>query len=75
MLAMAQKYRNEGNKMTTVFFDKDRGAEIAIRAMRGGYLAVENGTPTGFNPFSLEPTEDNIQWLISFVKLLLKMDG
>lgn len=75
MLAMAQKYRNSGDKMTTIFFDKDRGAEIAIRALRGGYLTVENGQSTGFNPFQLEATEENIQWLISFTKLLLKMDG
>ena len=74
LLAMSQKYRNGGKKMTTVYFDKDRGAEIAIRAMRGGYLSVQNGQPTGFNPFQIEPTEDNIQFLISFVKLLLSMD-
>lgn len=74
LLAMSQKYRNGGKKMTTIYFDKDRGAEIAIRAMRGGYLSVQNGQPTGFNPFQIEPTEDNIQFLISFVKLLLSMD-
>ncbi len=62
LLAMAQKYRNSGDKMTVVFFDKDRGAEIAIRALRGGYLSVLNGQPTGFNPFQLAATEKNIQF-------------
>ncbi|MCK0535746.1 VirB4 family type IV secretion/conjugal transfer ATPase [Anaerobiospirillum sp. NML120511] len=74
LIAMAQKYRNDGYKLTTVFFDKDCGAEIAIRAMKGGYLSVKNGIPTGFNPFYLEKTEANIQFLISFMKLLIKMD-
>lgn len=74
LLAMAQKYRNDGSKMSVIFFDKDRGAELAIRAMDGGYLSVKNGLPTGFNPFQLEDTEENIQFLISFVKLILSMD-
>ncbi|WGG49412.1 VirB4 family type IV secretion/conjugal transfer ATPase [Rugamonas sp. DEMB1] len=34
-----------------VFFDKDRGAEIAIRAAGGRYLSLQRGRPTGFNPF------------------------
>ena len=74
LLSMAQKYRNDGSKLTAVFFDKDRGAEIAIRALRGGYLTIQNGLPTGFNPFQLDSSEENIQFLISFTKLLLSMD-
>jgi type IV secretion system protein VirB4 len=31
-----------------VFFDKDRGAEIFVRACGGTYLALRNGEPTGF---------------------------
>ena len=75
LLSMAQKYRNSGDRMTVIFFDKDRGAEIAIRALRGGYLSVQNGQPTGFNPFQMENTEENVQFLISFMKLIIKMDG
>lgn len=74
LVAMAQKYHNDGSKLSIVFFDKDRGAEIALRAMNGGYLAVQNGLPTGFNPFQLDNTEDNVQFLIAFVKLILSMD-
>ena len=33
-----------------VFIDKDRGAEIFIRALGGQYEALDPGTPTGFNP-------------------------
>ncbi len=38
---------------TCVFFDKDRGAEILIRALGGRYETLEPGQPTGFNPLSL----------------------
>lgn len=75
LISMAQKYRDDGSKLTVIFFDKDRGAEIAIRALDGGYLSIQNGIPTGFNPFSLDNTEANVQFLISFMKLLIKMDG
>lgn len=74
LLAMAQKYRNDGSKLTAVFFDKDRGAEIAIRAINGGYLSIQNGKKTGFNPFALDETEANTQFLIQFMKLLVNAD-
>ena len=34
-----------------VFIDKDRGAEIFVRACGGTYLTLRNGEPTGFAPF------------------------
>ena len=34
-----------------VFIDKDRGAEIFVRACGGTYLALKTGVPTGFAPF------------------------
>lgn len=34
-----------------VFIDKDRGAELFVRACGGTYLALRNGEPTGFAPF------------------------
>jgi type IV secretion system protein VirB4 len=52
------------------FFDKDRGAEIFVRACGGNYLALENGQPTGFNPFQCERTEANVQFLADLVKVL-----
>jgi type IV secretion system protein VirB4 len=55
---------------TIFFFDKDRGAEIFVRACGGNYLALENGEPTGFNPFQCERTETNIQFLADLVKVL-----
>jgi len=71
LLAFATKYAG----LRCVFFDKDRGAEIGIRAMGGKYYALKRGQPTGFNPFQLEPTEVNIQFAEKLVKQLVKPQG
>lgn len=55
---------------TIFFFDKDRGAEIFVRACGGNYLALENGRPTGFNPFQCERNEANVQFLADLMKVL-----
>jgi len=55
---------------TIFFFDKDRGAEIFVRACGGNYLALENGRPTGFNPFHCERNEANVQFLADLIKVL-----
>jgi type IV secretion system protein VirB4 len=55
---------------TIFFFDKDRGAEIFVRACGGNYLALENGQPTGFNPFQCERNEANVQFLVNLIKVL-----
>ncbi len=55
---------------TIFFFDKDRGAEIFVRACGGNYLALENGKPTGFNPFHCERNEENVQFLGDLIKVL-----
>jgi type IV secretion system protein VirB4 len=55
---------------TIFFFDKDRGAEIFVRACGGNYLALESGQPTGFNPFQCERNGANVQFLGELVKVL-----
>lgn len=55
---------------TIFFFDKDRGAEIFVRACGGRYLALESGKPTGFNPFQCARTEANVQFLADLIKVL-----
>ncbi|SCB04347.1 Conserved hypothetical protein [Xanthomonas translucens pv. translucens DSM 18974] len=55
---------------TIFFFDKDRGAEIFVRACGGNYLALENGRATGFNPFQCERSEANVQFLADLIKVL-----
>ena len=58
-----------------VFFDKDRGAEIAIRAAGGQYLSLERGRPTGFNPFKMEPTAENVLFWDDLVKFCTKLSN
>ncbi len=55
---------------TIFFFDKDRGAEIFVRACGGNYLALQNGQPTGFNPFQCKRTDANVQFLGDLLKVL-----
>ena len=55
---------------TVFLFDKDRGAEIFVRACGGSYLALENGQPTGFNPLQCERSEANAQFLAELLKML-----
>lgn len=71
LLSFATKYRG----LRCVFFDKDRGAEIAIRAMGGTYHALRRGQPTGFNPFQSEPTEHNLQFCETLLSQLVKHPG
>lgn len=68
LLSQVQKF---DPKPTIFFFDKDRGAEIFVRACGGAYIALENGQPTGFNPFQCENTEENVQFLCSLMKELV----
>lgn len=76
LLCQAQKFKARAPMgYTDVFFDKDRGAELAIRAIGGKYLAVKNGVPTGFNPFQMEPNENNLGFLEGLVKFLVTTDG
>lgn len=67
LLAFSLKYPG----LRAVCFDKDRGMEIGIRALGGAYRTLERGRPTGFNPFQLEPTEENVQFCERLVKLLV----
>jgi len=76
LLCQAQKYKlNSPVGFTTIFFDKDRGAELLIRAIGGKYLSIKNGQPTGFNPFQVEETETNILFLQKLVRVLVSVNG
>ncbi len=61
--------------ITAVCFDRDRGMEIAIRAMGGLYRVFESGRPTGMNPLQLEPTAENVQYWHRFVRELVGVVG
>ncbi len=65
LLAQARKYRPR-----IIFFDKDRGAELFIRAIGGSYDRLRAGSPSGLNPLQLDDTPDNRQFLIEWLSLL-----
>jgi type IV secretion system protein VirB4 len=65
LLAQARKYRPR-----IIFFDKDRGAELFIRAIGGRYDVLRPGTPAGLNPLQLPDTPGNRQFLIDWLALL-----
>jgi type IV secretion system protein VirB4 len=65
LLAQARKFRPR-----IIFFDKDRGAELFIRAIGGRYDLLRPGTPSGLNPLQLADTPVNRQFLIDWVALL-----
>ncbi|KAA0693799.1 VirB4 family type IV secretion/conjugal transfer ATPase [Neorhizobium sp. P12A] len=55
-----------------VFFDKDRGAEIFIRAMNGAYEVLSPDRPTGFNPLQIADTGENRDFLLRLLKSMLR---
>jgi type IV secretion system protein VirB4 len=66
LCAQAQKFN-----CRLFFFDKDRGAEIFIRAIRGRYMIPTAAKNSGFNPFQLEDNSENRSFLIDFMKSLV----
>jgi len=58
-----------------VFLDKDRGAELNIRALGGEYFSVKSGEPTGWNPFYLPKSRRNSAFIKSLIKLLVTRNG
>jgi type IV secretion system protein VirB4 len=57
---------------TQILFDKDRGLEILIRALSGEYCPLKVGEPTGFNPLKLKPTPVNVEFLKSWLRVLVR---
>jgi type IV secretion system protein VirB4 len=47
--------------------DKDRGLEMAVRAMGGSYSAIRLGEATGLNPFQTEVDERGAAWLTDWL--------
>ena len=65
LLAQARRFRPR-----TIFFDKDRGAELFIRAIGGSYDRLRPGEPSGLNPLQLEDTPANRAFLNEWLGLL-----
>jgi len=66
LCAQAQKF-----KPRLFFFDKDRGAEIFVRAIRGKYVTPDASRVSGFNPFQLADTNENRSFLVELLKSLV----
>ena len=77
LLMQMQKFNrpDQGKKLSCVLFDKDLGMSVGVRTMGGGYYPIKNGVPSGFNPFRLERTPNNLMFLEKLVKRLVKHDG
>ena len=54
------------------FFDKDRGAEVFIRALGGRYEALVPGEPTGFNPLQLAGSPGDRDFLQNLLRFLVR---
>lgn len=59
-----------------VMFDKDRGAEIFVRASGGSYLTLKNGVSTGCAPLkALELTPTNLAFMGELIRNLVSVEG
>jgi len=67
LLAQAQRFAPRA-----VFFDKDRGAEIFLRAIGGQYRVLRPGEPTGMNPLQLPDRAENRAFLCEWLGLLVR---
>jgi type IV secretion system protein VirB4 len=65
LLAQARKFSPR-----IIFFDKDRGAELFIRAIGGHYDRLRPGEVSGLNPLQLPDTAKNRQFLHEWLALL-----
>ncbi|MBA8904150.1 VirB4 family type IV secretion/conjugal transfer ATPase [Phyllobacterium sp. P30BS-XVII] len=54
------------------FFDKDRGADVFIRAMGGQYEVLEPGVPTGFNPLQLAGSPSDRDFVLNLLRFLVR---
>ncbi|MES2056455.1 MAG: VirB4 family type IV secretion/conjugal transfer ATPase [Pseudomonadota bacterium] len=66
LLAQARKFRPR-----IIFFDKDRGAELFIRAIGGRYDLLRPGIASGLNPLQIDDNPANRQFLIDWVAMLV----
>lgn len=62
LLAQALKFQPR-----IIFFDKDRGAELFIRAIGGRYDRLHPDSPSGLNPLQIDDSSGNRQFLIDWI--------
>jgi type IV secretion system protein VirB4 len=70
LCAQAQKFN-----CRLFFFDKDRGAEIFVRAIRGKYMTPDAARVSGFNPLQLKDNSENRAFLVELLKTLVSVNN
>jgi type IV secretion system protein VirB4 len=74
--AMALKNAISGSRGSVVFFDKDRGGELLVRATGGTYLELRRGVASGMAPLrGLKNTHENRDFLRGWIIALIQSDG
>lgn len=67
LCAQAQKFN-----CRLFMFDKDRGAEIFVRAIGGAYSVIQPAERCGFNPLHLADTNENRNFIAEWLSALVK---
>ncbi len=57
------------------FFDKDKGAEIFLRALNGDYTVIDPSKACNFNPLQLDDNGPNRTFLLDWLKILVTSHG
>lgn len=70
LCAQAQKFN-----CRLFMFDKDRGAEIFVRAIGGSYSIIEPSERCGFNPLMLTDTHENRNFLSEWLRTLISPES
>lgn len=66
---------DNAKKLTMFYLDKDKGAIGNIMALGGKYIIVKDGENSGFNPFMVESTNENLNKLKTLMKMLVTRNG
>jgi len=70
LCAQAQKFN-----CRMFLFDKDRGAEIFVRALNGKYTHIDPGKKCHFNPLQLDDTMENRSFISEWLESLVSSAG
>lgn len=73
--AMVDQNKVSGTRGSVVFFDKDRGGELLVRASGGTYLELRRGEASGLSPLrGLKNTEADKDFLRGWIIGLIQSD-
>ena len=73
--AMLHENRQSGIRGSVVFFDKDRGGELLVRASAGTYLVLRRGEASGMAPLrGLQNTKADADFLRAWIIGLIQSD-